>query len=75
MDAFADKLAADMSFSINNSKSSTKDLLTKYEGVSLPKATAEDSQGAGTPKQIDDNLWTYAKYGFTPVNAMGRRIA
>jgi hypothetical protein len=75
VDAFADKLAADMSFSINNSKSSTKDILSKYEGETLPKAMSEDSQGAGTPLQVDDNLWVYAKYGFTPVDARGRRIA
>jgi hypothetical protein len=75
VDAFADKLAADMSFYVNNSNTSTKNLLEKYEGVSLPKAESEDSQGQGTPFEIDDNLWSYAKYGFTPVNAIGRRIA
>jgi hypothetical protein len=75
VDAFADKLAADMSFYVNNSKTTTQQLLEKYEGVSLPKAESEDSQGQGTPKEIDDNLWSYAKYGFTPVNATGRRIA
>jgi len=75
VDAFSDKLAADMSFDINNSKSSTGELLQKYEGVSLPKATAEDSQGQGTPKAIDDNLWSFAKYGFSPVDAQGRRFA
>jgi hypothetical protein len=64
-----------MSYSINNSKSSSQTLLEKYEGVSLPKATSEDSQGAGTPQQVDDNLWVYAKYGFTPVDSRGRRIA
>jgi len=74
-DAFADKLAADMSFYVNNSKTASSDLLAKYQGVSLPKAESEDSQGQGTPQEIDDNLWVYAKYGFTPVNSMGRRIA
>jgi hypothetical protein len=73
-DAFADKLAADMAYSINNSTTSTRELLEKYEGVSLPKATAENSQ-VGTPPQVDDNLWSYSRFGFSPVNRTGARIA
>lgn len=74
-DAFADKLAADMSFYVNNSKTATSQLLEKYEGVSLAKAESEDSQGQGTPKEINDELWSTARFGFSPVGSSGRRIA
>ena len=75
VDAFADKLAADMSFYVNNSKSSTSDLTEKYNGVSLPRAMSQDSQGQGTPEQINDDLWVTAKFGYSPVGSQGRRIA
>jgi len=74
VDAFADKLAADMCFAVTNSNSEAKLLLEKYNGQSLPKATAENSQ-VGTPPQIDDNLWSYARFGYSPVNRSGARIA
>lgn len=73
-DAFADKLAADMCYAVLNSNTESKLLLEKYEGVSLPKAMAENSQ-EGTPAEIKDDLWSYAKYGFTPVNRSGIFIA
>lgn len=74
VDAFADKLAADMCYAVNNSNSEAKLLLEKYDGQSLPKATAENSQ-TGTPPQIDDNLWSYSRFGYSPVNRSGARIA
>lgn len=74
IDAFADKLAADMCYAITNSNTETKLLLEKYTGQSLPKATAENSQ-TGTPDQIDDNLWSNARFGYSPVNRSGARIA
>lgn len=74
VDAFADKLAADMCYAVNNSNTEAKLLLEKYDGQSLPKATAENSQ-VGTPPQIDDNLWSYSRFGYTPVNRSGARIA
>ena len=74
VDAFSDKLAADMGFSVLNSNTETKMLLEKYDGVSLPKAMAENSQ-TGTPPQIDDNLWSYSRCGFAPVNRSGIVIA
>jgi hypothetical protein len=73
-DAFADKLAADMAYAILNSNTEAKLLLEKYEGQSLPKATSENSQ-EGTPQEIKDDLWSYAKYGFAPVNRSGIFIA
>jgi hypothetical protein len=74
VDAFSDKLAADMCYAIINSNTEAKMLLEKYEGQSLPKATAINAQ-TGTPREIDDNLWSLAKYGFTPVNRNGIIIA
>jgi hypothetical protein len=73
-DAFADKLAADMSYSILNSTTETKMLLEKYNGASLPKAMAENSQ-EGTPAQVQDDLWSYSRFGFAPVNRGGIVIA
>ena len=73
-DAFADKLASDMAYAVLNSNTEAKQLLEKYDGQSLPKATAENSQ-VGTPGQVNDDLWVYSKYGYTPVNAQGIRIA
>ena len=75
IDAFADKLAADMSFYVNNSKSSSEQLLEKYIGVSLPKASSQDSQGQGTPEGVIDDLWTQSRFGYSPVGSQGRRIA
>ena len=72
--AFADKLAADMSYWINNSKTSTEMLIEKYEGHSLPKAMAVNSQ-VGTPPLPNDNLWADAKYGYRPLDAGGDAIA
>jgi hypothetical protein len=69
-DAFADKLAADMCYSTLNSGTNAMKMLEKYEGVSLPKAMAENSQ-EGTAAQVRDDLWSYAKYGFTPVGRNG----
>lgn len=74
VDAFADKLAADMCYAVLNSNTEAKLLLEKYNGESLPKATAENSQ-EGTPPQIEDDLWSNARFGFSPVGSRGRRIA
>ena len=74
VDAFADKLAADMCYAVLNSNTEAKLLLEKYNGESLPKATAENSQ-VGTPPQIDDDLWSQARFGYSPVNRSGSRIA
>jgi len=70
VDAFADKLAADMAYAVLNSNTEAKAMLDKYESVSLPKATAENSQ-EGTPPDVDDSLWVLAKYGYAPVNRTG----
>jgi len=74
VDAFADKLAADMCYAVLNSNTESKLLTEKYDGQSLPKARTENSQ-VGTPPDIEDNLWTNARFGFSPVNSRGYRIA
>lgn len=73
-DAFADKLASDMAYAVNNSKTEATMLLEKYDGQSLPKARSENSQ-VGTPPDISDGLWANARFGFSPVGSRGRSIA
>jgi len=70
VDAFSDKLAADMSFTTLNSGTNAQKMVEKYDGVSLPKAMAENSQ-EGTPPQVKDDLWSYARFGFSPVGRSG----
>jgi hypothetical protein len=74
VDAFADKLASDMAYAILNSNTEAKLLLEKYNSQSLPKAMTENAQ-EGTPPAIDDSLWVFSKYGFSPVNSRGVRFA
>lgn len=74
VDAFADKLASDMAYSVLNSNTEAKLLLEKYDGQSLPKARSEDSQ-IGTADDPIDDLWSYARFGFSPVGSRGKRIA
>jgi len=63
-EAFTDKLCSDIAFMIVNSKTLAESFLTKYEQVSLPKATAENAQ-VGTPIYQKDDAWTKAKLGTT----------
>jgi len=49
-EAFIDKLAANICYMILNSASKAEGFITKYEGVSLPKAMAESAQ---TGEQLD----------------------
>lgn len=61
IDAFVDKLCADISYSIVNSASLGDTFFEKYEKMSLPKAMAINGQ---IGKQIDivDDEWENAKY-------------
>lgn len=61
VEALADKLASDTAFMVLNSTAKGEAMLKKYEGVSLPKAMAENSQ-LQTPVTPDDNAWVDAKY-------------
>jgi len=62
VEAFVDKLCADIAFMILNSKTVAETFLEKYEGVSLSKALAENAQ-IGTPKYQKDDAWDLAKRG------------
>jgi len=61
IDAFVDKLCADISYSIVNSASLGDTFFEKYEKMSLPKAMSINGQ---IGKQIDivDDEWENAKY-------------
>ncbi len=61
LEAFIDKLCADISFIIINSASKAESFLLKYEKVSLPKAMSENSQTGKQQTQLDD-AWENAKY-------------
>lgn len=61
LEAFIDKLCADISFMILNSASKAEGFMAKYEKVSLPKAMSENSQ-TGTQQQPVDDAWLNAKY-------------
>ena len=60
VEAFVDKLCADIAFMILNSKTVAETFLEKYEKVSLTKALAENAQ-VGTPKFMKDDAWEQAK--------------
>ena len=62
VEAFIDKLCADICFMILNSATKAQAFLEKYEKVTLPKAMAEDSQ-TGTHQEIQDDYWLKSKYG------------
>lgn len=60
VEAFVDKLCADIAFMILNSKTVAQGFLEKYEQVSLAKALAENAQ-VGTPFYMKDDAWDRAK--------------
>lgn len=62
VEAFIDKLCAEISFMILNSATKAQAFLEKYEKVTLPKAMAEDSQ-TGTHQEVLDDYWLKSKYG------------
>jgi hypothetical protein len=61
LDAFIDKLCADICFAILNSVPKAEAFMAKYEKISLPKAMAENGQ-TGTQQQVRDDAWELAKY-------------
>jgi hypothetical protein len=67
IDAFIDRLCSDIAYMIVNSQTLGKDFHMKYETVSLPKATASNSQ-VGTQQSPSDDAWTLAKYGNGTIN-------
>ena len=66
LEAFVDKLCADISFAIINSAKMAAAFTEKYEGISLIKAMAENAQ-TGTQQFMKDDAWENSKYqNFTP---------
>lgn len=61
VDAFVDKLASDIAYMVVNSASLGEAFFKKYESVSLPKATAANSQ-TGVQQFLMDDAWEQAKY-------------
>ena len=61
LEAFIDKLCADIGYMIINSPTVAESYMKKYETVSLPKAMSSNSQ-TGTQQNMRDNEWTLAKY-------------
>jgi len=62
VEAFSDKLAAEICFPLLNSVSKVKELLEVYEKISLPKAKSDNAQ-TGTPREVNDNYWLNARFG------------
>ncbi|RTK93049.1 hypothetical protein EKI60_06445 [Candidatus Saccharibacteria bacterium] len=61
LDAFVDKLASEISYSIVNSATLAQSFIEKYERLSLPKAVASNSQ-TGIQQVMQDDAWELAKY-------------
>jgi hypothetical protein len=61
IEAFVDKLCADICFMILNSASKAEAFLAKYEKVSLPRAKSENAQ-TGTQQTPRDDAWELSKY-------------
>lgn len=68
VDAFTDLLAANIAFTVVNSASLGDKFLQKYERVSLPKATALNSQ-QGIQQETNDGAWVDAKSFDNPLNS------
>jgi hypothetical protein len=61
IEAFIDKLAGDVAYSIVNSGSMAELFVKKYNDLSLPKAMSHNSQ-TGVQQSMDDSAWILAKY-------------
>jgi hypothetical protein len=61
IEAFVDKLAAEIAYSIVNSATLAATFIEKYEKISLPKAVSANSQ-TGIQQNLQDDAWELAKY-------------
>lgn len=61
INAFIDRLCADIAYAIVNSRTLAEKYETKYTKLSLPAAMASNSQ-VGTQQTMDDSAWELAKY-------------
>jgi len=62
LDAFVDKLCANICFMLLNSATKAEAFIAKYEKVSLPKAMSKNSQ-TGIQQEPKDDEWERAKFG------------
>lgn len=69
IEAFANRLAYDMCYSITNSATYAKGLLETYRGQTLEDAMAEDSQ-IGTAIEVQDGYWALSKYSQSPLKGV-----
>lgn len=60
-DAFIDKLASDVAYVIVNSATLGEQFLKKYQKLSLPNATAANSQ-TGMQQTLQDDAWELSKH-------------
>lgn len=60
--AFSDLLASNIAYPLLNSASKGRDMLERYEKISLPKAKAENAQ-TGTAQEINDDFWLNSRFG------------
>ena len=60
-EAFIDKLAAEIAFTVVNSRTLGVDLTKKYLDYSLPRAKSENAQ-TGTHQYVKDDAWELAKF-------------
>lgn len=68
IDAFVDRLCADIGYSIVNSTTLAEKYKSLYESVSLPKAMSANSQ-SGVQQVLQDDAWELAKYNDTNAQA------
>jgi hypothetical protein len=68
IDAFIDRLCSEMAFAIVNSATLAKEYKDLYEGVTLIKAMAANSQ-QGNQQTLKDDAWELAKYYDNQVDA------
>jgi hypothetical protein len=67
VDAFVDRLAADIAYSIVNSSTLAEKFYKMYESVSLPRAQSANAQ-TGIQQVAVDDAWEMAKYSDNPIN-------
>lgn len=68
IDAFIDKLASEIAYSIVNSSSLASGYIEKYQKISLPKAISNNSQ-TGIQQTVNDSAWELAKFQDSQLDA------
>jgi len=63
IEAFIDRLCADVAYTIVNSSSLGEKFVSLYQKISLPKAMAANSQ-TGIQQEMNDSAWELSRYGY-----------